>query len=482
MADHVVLRFDGVSFEYAHKKPLLDEVSFAVRKGSKITLMGQNGAGKSTLFKLLTGELSPTEGRISLDGDATVAIGRQTVPRDRLELTVREFLAEGFPGKDYELDKRAKEVLGVVNLDIPLDRTLSKCSGGQQARILLASALIRDPDILLLDEPTNNLDAVGIAHLTEFLMRYDKTVLVISHDADFLNAFTDGVLYLDVHTRKVDQFVGDYYDVVEEIKAKVEKAERENARLEKTIKDKREQANVFANKGGKLRGVAKRMRTLADDLEENKATVRREDKTLPSFTIDCPDITGPIITIKSVSHMVDGKPIVTPVDLVLKRNTHLFVSGPNGIGKSTFLESVAAGDPERVEIAEGVSVGYYRQDFSTLDFDRSVFDTLLDASSEKNGEIVYKTAARFLIPSELVQNTVGSLSEGQKGLLMLAKLYLEQPSLLILDEPTNHMNFRHIPVIAEALDAYKGTLIFVSHVPDFYAAVRIDEVLDLESL
>ena len=312
-------------------------------------------------------------------------------------------------------------------------------------------------------------------------MRYDKTVLVISHDADFLNAFTDGVLYLDVHTHKIDQFVGDYYDVVEEIKVKVEKAERENARLEKTIKDKREQANVFANKGGKLRGVAKRMRTLADDLEENKATVRREDKTLPPFEITCPDITGAIITIKSVSRMVDGEPVVTPVDLVLKRNTHLFVSGPNGIGKSTFLESVAAGDSERVEIAEGVSVGYYRQDFSTLDFDRSVFDTLLDASPEKNGEIVYKTAARFLIPSELVQNAVGSLSEGQKGLLMLAKLFLEQPSLLILDEPTNHMNFRHIPVIAEALDAYKGTLIFVSHVPDFYASVRIDEVLDLES-
>ncbi|NTW46359.1 MAG: ABC-F family ATP-binding cassette domain-containing protein [Candidatus Moranbacteria bacterium] len=482
MSDHVVLRFDGVTFEYGHKKPLLDEVSFSVRKGSKITLMGQNGAGKSTLFKLVTRELVPTSGRISLDSAATVAIGRQTIPRDRLDRTIRDFLAEVFPGKDYELDKRAKEALEVVNLDIPLDRALAKCSGGQQARILLASALIQDPDILLLDEPTNNLDAVGIAHLTAFLSHYDKTVLVISHDADFLNAFTDGVLYLDVHTRKIDQFVGNYYDVVEEIKAKVEKAERENARLEKTIKEKRDQANVFANKGGKLRGVAKRMRTLADDLEENKAVVRREDKTLPSFEIACPDVTGPIITIKSVSLMRDGEPQAVPVNLVLKRNTHLFVSGPNGIGKSTFLESVASGDPERVEIADGVSIGYYRQDFSTLDFGRTVFDTLLDASPEKNGEIVYKTAARFLIPSDLVQNEVGSLSEGQKGLLMLAKLFLEQPSLLILDEPTNHMNFRHIPVIAEALDAYKGTLIFVSHVPDFYSSIRIDEVLDLESL
>ena len=129
-----------------------------------------------------------------------------------------------------------------------------------------------------------------------------------------------------------------------------------------------------------------------------------------------------------------------------------------------------------------MKVGYYRQDFSTLDFDATVMDTLLSVMEEKNKEVVYKVAAKFLIPAELIGNKVESLSEGQKGLLMFARLYAERPTLLILDEPTNHINFRHLPVIAEALDAYTGTMIFVSHVPDFFSQIRIDEVIDLESL
>ncbi len=482
MADNIVLRFEKVSFEYGHKKPILDEVSFSVRSGSKVTLMGQNGAGKSSLFKLITKEAVPDQGRVSVDQGATVAIGRQTIPRDQLDCTVEEFFAAAFPEKRWDLPARIKETLEVVSLTAPLDKVIREFSGGQQARLLLAFALIQNPDILLLDEPTNNLDSVGIAHLTQFLIEYDKTCIVISHDADFLNSFTHGVLYLDVFTHKIEQYAGDYYDVVEEIKARIAKAERENVRLERTIQEKKDQANVFANKGGKLRAVAKRMRTLAEDLEENKMDVRREDKTLPDFQISCEEKIGPIVTLKTVSILRNGVPEVRPINMVLKRNTHLFISGPNGIGKSTFLESLARRDSERAEITPGITVGYYRQDFSTLDFNATVFDTLLGSMKEKNKELVYKIAAKFLIPAELIQNKVESLSEGQKGLLLFATLYAEEPELLILDEPTNHINFRHLPVIAAALDAYRGTMIFVSHVPDFVAQIRIDEVLDLETL
>jgi ATPase subunit of ABC transporter with duplicated ATPase domains len=481
--DSIVLRFDNVSFEYSHGKPILDEVSFTVRRGAKFTLMGQNGAGKSSLFKLITGENMPQSGRISVDPGSTVAIARQVIPRSDLDLTVEEFFAKHFSGKDWELPGRIKDVLEVVNMPMPaLDKKIMAFSGGQQARILLASALMDDPDILLLDEPTNNLDYAGIAHLTQFLIEYPKTVIVISHDAEFLNSFTQGVLYLDVFTHKMEQYAGDYYDVVEEIKRRIEKAQSENVRLERTIQEKKDQANVFANKGGKLRGVAKRMRTLAADLEENKVDVRQEDKTLTPFEISCKDILGRIVHIKTVSLITEMGPAVKQVDMDLKRNTHLLVSGPNGIGKSTFLESLAAADPERVTIAPEAKIGYYRQDFSTLDFDKTIAETLLPVTEDQSMETVYRTAARFLLPAELVQNKVESLSEGQKGLLMFAYLFLQKPDVLILDEPTNHINFRHIPVIAEALDKYKGTMIFVSHVPDFVAEIRIDEVLDLESL
>lgn len=479
--DTVVLRFDAVSFEFGHKKPILDEVSFSVRSGSKITLMGQNGAGKSSLFKLITGELHPESGRVSIDRVATVAIARQTIPREQLDFTVEQFFEQFFSEKKWNLPALIKDVLEVVHLVAPLQKKLRAFSGGQQARLLLASALIQNPDILLLDEPTNNLDAAGIAHLTQFLLDYQKTCLVISHDAEFLNAFTHGVLYLDVFTHKIEQYTGDYYTVVEEIGRRIEKEQRENVRLEKEIQAKRDQANVFANKGGKLRGVAKRMRDLADDLEANKVEVRQEDRTLSSFQIECEDIAGPIITLHHVSVVKQHEAEIHPINLVLKRNTHLFVAGPNGIGKSTLLETIARGDTECVTVAPGVTVGYYRQDFSSLNFDHTVAESLQEVMGHAGMEEAYQTAAKFLIPASLIQNKVESLSEGQKGLLLFARLYLQKPNLLILDEPTNHINFRHLPVIAAALDQYKGTMIFVSHVPDFFAQIRIDEVLDLES-
>ncbi len=180
----------------------------------------------------------------------------------------------------YDIDPRIDDVLEIVNLHAPHDRIVKSFSGGQQARLLLASALIQDPDLLLLDEPTNNLDKAGIEHLTKFLKDYQKTCIVISHDADFLNAFTKGVLYLDVFTRKVEQYMGNYFDVMADIAARIEKENRKNAQLAKQIQEKKDKAGVFAHKGGGMRLVAKRMRNLAEEMEEEMVEVRREDKTI----------------------------------------------------------------------------------------------------------------------------------------------------------------------------------------------------------
>lgn len=485
--DSVILRFSEVSFGHDREHNLLDEVSFSVRAGSRITLMGQNGAGKSSLFKLITGELKPVSGAIfKTPADATIAIARQVMPKEAQELTVREYFSSAFSEEKYNLPKLIKDVFEVVHLDLPLEKRIKEFSGGQQARLLLAHALIQNPDILLLDEPTNNLDQQGIENLTGFLMMYEKTCLVISHDADFLNAFSDGVLYLDVFTRKVEQYAGNYYDVVEEIKKRIEKENMQNARMLSQIKEKRAQAGVFAHKGGKLRAVAKRMKEAAEEAEENIVEVRREDKTIREFAIPAQQFEAPfdgkLVSLKSVTAIKGGKETEKKINLTVRRGSHILVSGPNGIGKSTLLENLASGSGKNFTIAKDAIIGYYKQDFSNLDFEQKAFDALKAAMAKYDEHTLRSTAAGFLLDGKLLGSQIGALSEGQKGLLAFCRLVLLRPGLLILDEPTNHINFRHLPIIAKALDGYEGAMIMVSHIPDFVSQIRIDETIDLGAL
>ncbi len=479
-AEHI-LSFDDVSFGFGIHKPILDEVDFSVREGMKITLMGQNGAGKSTIFGLIMDEQKPESGRINRAQGLRIATARQVIPRDELELTVREFFEKRFSEKIYDSDRRIDNVLEIVNFHVAKDKRIADLSGGQQARLLLASALIVDPDLLLLDEPTNNLDIGGIAHLTEFLKNYHKTCIVISHDADFLNAFSDAVLYLDVFNHKVDQFVGNYLDVVAEISARVKKQESENARLAKKIQDNKDKANFFSHKGGKMRFLAKKLREEAAEMEESKVDIRKDDKTIRPFTIEAQEeLGGDIVRISSYNMMINHEVVTKKANIVLKKNQHMLLAGPNGIGKSTFLEAIANNTAEGVYVAPDITICYYRQDFSTLNFEHTVREALFSVMKNQVEQHMRSVAAGFLITNDMMNVKVGDLSEGQKGLVAFAQIALQKPALLILDEPTYHINFRHIRIIAEALDEYTGTMIFVSHIPEFFAQIRIDEVLEFE--
>ncbi len=502
--NETIVKFNNVSFQWENAKPILDEANFSVRRGSKITLMGQNGAGKSTIFELIMDPLSGSKprlagwdlsGTINISPNITIARAAQVIPRPDLKLTIKEFfeksLADGrggkaglarvSPKKIYDIDVKIKDVFDIVNLHIPIDRVLTSLSGGQQARVLLASALIQDPDVLLLDEPTNNLDKAGISHLTQFIKDYQKTVMVISHDADFLNSFTDGVLYLDIFSKKVEQYTGDYFTVVKEIQNRLERERMKNARLEKDISHRKEQANFFAQKGGHLRDVSSKMKKQIEKLEEDIVEVRREDKTIRDFKIICQDDSGgDIITLNSVTVAIKHKFIEKKVNIRLTKKERLLLQGPNGIGKTTLLEKLASGHAKGEHVRPGTAIAYYRQDFSNLDFNATVYQILQKAMGNSGTEQSLRAhAAGFLIDSEMLKTNIGQLSEGQKGLVAFAAISLGRPGLLILDEPTNHINFRHIPVIARAIDAFEGAMILVSHSQDFVEQVHVDQILDL---
>ncbi len=262
---------------------------------------------------------------------------------------------------------------------------------------------------------------------------------------------------------------------------RIEKENRKNALLAKEIQANKDKANFFANKGGQMRMVAKRMREKAEELEEEKVEVRKEDKTIRTFTIPAQEgLVGEVLGLSSYKTIKNHKAIERTTKISLRKNNHLLLQGPNGIGKSTLLQSLASGEAKGATIAKGVVVGYYRQDFSNLDFEKTVHQELAAVMDRPHEQTLRAVAASFLITGELFSTKIGHLSEGQKGLVAFARLVLLKPGLLILDEPTNHINFRHLPVIAEALNTYQGAMILVSHVPDFVAKIRIDEVLDLE--
>jgi ATP-binding cassette subfamily F protein 3 len=231
-----------------------------------------------------------------------------------------------------------------------------------------------------------------------------------------------------------------------------------------------------------MRKLASKLRDQVDEAEEEMVDVRRDDKTIREFIIPAQDFTDAFVTITSVKVIKNHEPQRADVAISLRKNQRLLVTGPNGIGKSTLLRTLAEGKDPGAVIHPDARVGYYRQDFSGLSFEDTAYDTLAAVMEMPSNEELRSVASQFLLTSDLLRNKVGSLSEGQKGLLCFARFVLQRPGLLILDEPTNHINFRHIPVIAKALENYKGALIVVSHAADFVSQIRFDEVLDLSTL
>ena len=502
-----VLSFSDLVFYYHETKPILKEANANIRRGQKLTLMGPNGAGKSTLFSMIIGENKPIDGRIILGNNLKISLAKQFIPHIYWEKSVREFLLDSFgeeKNKIYDIDKKAEEIFSVVNffaIHKPknitnkkeeaiylLDKKIKELSGGQKGKLLICQALISKPDILLLDEPTNNLDKEAVRLLTEFMRNYDGTILCISHDENFLNSFTHGILYINTQNNKLEQYVGNYFKALEEIKRQIEREKREVAQQEKKIQENKDKVNFFAHKGGKMRKLAAKLKDEYEEMEDNITDERKEDKTIRDFNIkinedDKEILGGVIIEIESLELLKEGEPVNQKINKIeLRKGDKLQILGPNGIGKTTLLEKIANRKANGVKIKDAITIGYYRQDFTTLDFSKTAYEELSKVFKRLDNHHLRSTAAGFLLSGKELSNQIGFLSEGQKGLLMFCYLTLLEPGILILDEPTNHINFRHTPVIAEAIKNYEGVVIIVSHVNDFIRKIGVNQTLDLGKL
>lgn len=468
----------NLSYAYG-KEPIFLATGLFVGKNEKVGLVGVNGSGKSTLFKLITGEEMPDEGKVEVGGK--VLLVPQEVKRDpEMEKaeTIRDYLqppafAKNTAGKeDYEM-LRILSKLELGSFD--LESKPQNLSGGQKTKLAIARALVIEPDVLLMDEPTNFLDTEGKKWVMNFLGRYPKTLLVVSHDLNLLDSKIDKILEINVQTKKIVEYAGNYTSYV---KLKTEKEAllvRQIHVQEKHITQMKKgllkMSHVKSEKGVRQRlQLEKRLEQMQESLPEMPAEAKRIKVKLPE-----PLWVGelPVMAI-DLEKAYGDKKVLTGVSFDIKRGERIALIGANGAGKSTFIKILMGMvEPDKGEVVkdERLKIGYYSQEFEMFDFNKTLLETIREKCQMEEG-IMRAQLGRFLFSGERVFQKVGSLSGGEKTRLSIALLLVQNFNMLILDEPTTYLDVLSQRLILEALKLYKGAMLVVSHTPEFIEELK----------
>jgi ATP-binding cassette, subfamily F, member 3 len=477
---------------------LFEDVTLNLQRQERLGFVGPNGAGKSTLFRILLGEEEPDAGEVSWErgtrlgylpqesmevGEATIleiAVGHAT----SLDEHSSEHLAE----LDYSREPRAKKILGGLGFrEADHHRAAKTFSGGWMMRAHLARLLVDEPDLLLLDEPTNHLDLSALLWFQEHLQRYPGGLIVISHDRAFLNAICSGIL--ELRRERLFRWTGNYDDYLRQ----KEDHEAQQATLHK--KQEREIARVqrFVDRFGAKASLASRAKSKEKQVERLKAQAVDapvgDGPRVGRFNFPQPDRTGhKVITLRGVKQAYGDLVVYQHLDYEVERGEKQVLIGPNGAGKSTLLKILAGILPLAAGTREPglrARVGYFAQNrLENLDPRHSVLEEALRARADNPG--VTEQMARDLLGAFLfrgddaVRKPVGVLSGGEKTRLALVKLLLAPPNLLLMDEPTTHLDIPSIDALIHALQAYEGTLVFISHDVHFIRAVA-KKVIHVES-
>ncbi|MBI4137439.1 ABC-F family ATP-binding cassette domain-containing protein [Candidatus Roizmanbacteria bacterium] len=459
---------------------VFDRVNFAVGNNQKVGLVGPNGAGKSTLFKLIQGTEEPDSGIISVQG--TIGYVPQEVKHDvflEQSSAIRDYIDPHRIKKDFEL----KKLLSGLELSpVSVSSLPQKLSGGQKTKLALARALIAEPDILLLDEPTNFMDTQGKLFVMNFLSRYKKTLIVVSHDLKLLDKSVDKILFINTQFHHVETYTGTYSDSQKLI-------EEKEKLLKRTIKAKQQHIKRMEQALPKLykltsdKGVRARVR--------QQERIRREKEKLPpmpqelkKFSLRLPDPprSGELpIRIRDISHSYEKKKVLSHLSFSVQRNERIILIGPNGAGKSTLIKVIMKllkPNEGTVEYDERLMIGYYSQEFESLDPEKTMLSTVL-LHTEITEQKARSFLARFLFDHSRVKQKVKELSGGEKTRLAMALLILNNYSMLVLDEPTTYLDPLSQRVVLESLKAYRGTLLLVSHSEDFVKELQPHRALIL---
>lgn len=507
-------------------KPLFENVSVKFGEGNRYGLIGANGSGKSTFMKILGGDLEPTSGNVSLEAGLRLGKLRQDQfayedcrvldvvmmghtemwqamsERDaiyaNLEATEDDYMRAAeleakFAEYDgYTAEARAGELLIGVGIDVALHQgKMSDIAPGFKLRVLLAQALFSDPDVLLLDEPTNNLDINTIRWLEHTLNERNGTMIIISHDRHFLNEVCTHMADLDYNTIRI--YPGNYDDYMIASAQARERQLASNARAKERIQELQEFVARFAANKSKARQATSRLKQ-ADKIKAEMVEVKPSSRQNPYIRFEMDDkqkLHRQALELENLSKSFD-KPLFLNMNLILEAGQRLAIIGPNGAGKSTLvkllahafsaaLERDATPDQGTIKWAEKADVGYYAQDHEA-DFasDESLTEWMRRWTQEGDDEqTVRGTLGRLLFSGDEVNKAVRVLSGGEKGRMLYGKLILARPNVLIMDEPTNHMDMESIESLNMALEKYKGTLIFVSHDRQFVSSLAT-QILELD--
>lgn len=502
-----------------HEQPVLSGVSFHIEDQEKAAIIGINGAGKTTLLRIIIGEQTPDEGIVTFAKDKTFGYLAQNQNVDSEKTIYDELLSvkadviameekiremelsmKNLSGRELDLLMESytrlmhsfelangysykSEIVGVLKglgfSEEEFNKKISTLSGGQKTRVALGRLLLVNPDLIILDEPTNHLDLNSITWLETYLLNYKGAVLIVSHDRYFLDRIAGKIIELD--QTKATSFTGNYSDYA------VKKEQLRTAALNAYLKQQQEIQHQEAvieklksfNREKSIKRAESREKMLSKIEVLEKPTQARTDIHMTLI----PRITSgnDVLHIDGLEKSFGSQMLFSGLEMDIKRGEHVAIIGDNGTGKTTILKIINGlfnADAGSITLGTNVHIGYYDQEHHVLHPDKTLFEEISDAYPYLNNTEIRNTLAAFLFTGDDVFKRIEHLSGGERGRVSLAKLMLSESNFLILDEPTNHLDIASKEILEDALNAYEGTLLYVSH--DRYFINRTaSRILDL---